>query len=139
MSSGINPPSAFIAKTVAFAFGLAASSFFPTLLIGIFSKRIGTVAAMAGMITGITFTMGYIIYFQFLGGTPEQYLFAQVNAAGEITRDGITPEGIGFIGMLLNFGVTLALGRFTSPPPEDVQEMVENIHIPNESGAGTVH
>ena len=124
---GINPPSAFIAKTVAFAFGLAASSFFPTLLMGIFSKRIGNVAAMSGMIVGITFTMAYIIYFQFLGGTADQYWM------------GITPEGIGFIGMLLNFGVTLSLSRLTPPPPEEVQEMVESIHLPNDSGEASGH
>jgi cation/acetate symporter len=124
---GINPPSTFIAKTVAFAFGLAASSFFPTLLIGIFSKRIGSGAAMAGMIAGITFTMAYIIYFQFGGGTKEQYLF------------GITPEGIGFVGMLLNFAVSLILGRVMPAPPADVQEMVENIHIPTDAGDANDH
>ena len=119
---GINPPSTFIAKTVAFAFGLAASSFFPTLLIGIFSKRIGRGAAMAGMIVGITFTLAYIIYFQFGPGTPEQYFL------------DITPEGIGLIGMLLNFGFTLTLGYILPAPPKEVQEMVENIHVPTGSG-----
>ena len=88
---GINPPSTFIAKTVAFAFGLAASSFFPTLLLGIFSKRMNKEGAIAGMIAGIGFTFSYIVYFQFMGGTSDQYLF------------GITPEGIGFIGMIINF------------------------------------
>ncbi|MFT4549300.1 MAG: cation/acetate symporter [Verrucomicrobiales bacterium] len=136
---GINPPSAFIAKTVAFAFGLAASSFFPTLLIGIFSKTIGKTAGMAGMIVGISFTMGYIIYFQFMGGTPSQYLFAQVDAAGTITRDGITPEGIGFVGMLLNFAVTLTLGLFTQKAPQEVQDMVESIHVPTGSGDASGH
>ena len=126
---GINPPSAFIAKTVAFAFGLAASSFFPTLLIGIFSKRVGGPAAIAGMAVGITFTFLYIVYFQFLGGTPDQYLFASSD------RDGITPEGIGFVGMLLNFAVTLILGYLLPPPPAHVQEMVEDIHVPTGSGA----
>ncbi len=124
---GINPPSAFIAKTVAFAFGLAASSFFPTLLIGIFSKRIGATAAISGMIVGITFTLGYIIYFQFLGGVPDQYLF------------GIQPDGIGFIGMLLNFAVTLGLGWITAAPPQSVQDMVESIHLPNDSGEAQGH
>ena len=116
---GINPPSAFIAKTVAFAFGLAASSFFPTLLMGIFSKRMNREGGIAGMIGGIVFTSGYIVYFQFLGGTADQYLF------------GITPEGIGFIGMLINFAVAFAVSSFTPPPPQYVQEMVESIHIPN--------
>ena len=130
---GINPPSAFIAKTVAFAFGLAAASFFPTLLIGIFSKRIGSVAAICGMVTGISFTLIYIIYFQFMGGTPDQYLFATE------TRDGITPEGIGVIGMLLNFGVTFLLSPFTKSPPQDVQDMVDSIHVPTDSDAPSAH
>ncbi len=124
---GINPPSAFIAKTVAFAFGLAASSFFPTLLVGIFSKRMNREGAIAGMLCGITFTIGYIVYFQFLGGKKENYLL------------GITPEGIGFVGMLINFAVAFAVSRFTPPPPAEVQEMVENIHIPTGAGEASHH
>jgi len=124
---GINPPSAFIAQTVAFAFGLAASSFFPTLLIGIFSKKTGTVAAMSGMVVGILFTLSYIIYFQFLGGTKDQYLF------------GISPSGIGAIGMVLNFAVTLTVARFTKPASESVQRMVEYIHVPSGSGDASDH
>ena len=115
---GINPPSAFIAKTVAFAFGLAASSFFPTLLLGIFSKRMNKEGAIAGMIAGIGFTFSYIVYFQFMGGTSDQYFL------------GITPEGIGFIGMIINFIISFLVCIFTSSPPEDVIEMVEEIHIP---------
>ena len=118
---GINPPSAFIAKTVAFAFGLAASSFFPTLLTGIFSKRMNREGAIAGMLCGISFTISYILYFQFLGGTKSQYFL------------GITPEGIGFIGMLINFGVAFLVSAFTTGPPQEVQEMVETIHIPSGS------
>ncbi|MGJ8641465.1 MAG: sodium:solute symporter family protein [Opitutaceae bacterium] len=124
---GINPPSAFIAKTVAFAFGLAASSFFPTLLIGIFSKRMNREGAISGMICGIVFTSSYIIYFQFLGGTKEQYFL------------GITPEGIGFIGMLINFAVSFAVSSFTPAPPQEVQDMVETIHIPKGSGEAVDH
>ena len=115
---GINPPSTFIAKTVAFAFGLAASSFFPTLLLGIFSKRMNKEGAIAGMIAGIGFTFSYIVYFQFMGGTSDQYLF------------GITPEGIGFIGMIINFIISFIVCMFTSLPPKEVVEMVEEIHIP---------
>lgn len=122
---GINPPSAFIAKTVAFAFGLAASSFFPTLLIGIFSKRMNREGAIAGMVSGLVFTISYIVYFQFLGGTKEQYFL------------GITPEGIGFIGMLINFGVAFLVSAYTPEPPEDVQKMVETIHIPSGSSDPT--
>ena len=124
---GINPPSEFIAKTVAFAFGLAASSFFPTLVMGIFSKRMNRAGAIAGMLSGILFTFGYITYFQFLGGTPDQYLL------------GITPEGIGFVGMLINFIVAFAVSAFTPPPPEHVVGMVETIHIPTGAGAAKDH
>jgi cation/acetate symporter len=124
---GINPPSTFIAKTVAFAFGLAASSFFPTLLIGIFSKRMNREGAIAGMLSGITFTMGYIIYFQFLGGTSDQYFL------------GITPEGIGFVGMLINFAVAYAVSAFTPEPPQEVKDMVERIHIPSGAGESSHH
>jgi cation/acetate symporter len=124
---GINPPSQFIAKTVAFAFGLAASSFFPTLLMGIFSKRMNREGAIAGMLCGILFTFGYITYFQFLDGTPDQYLF------------GITPEGIGFVGMLLNFVVAFSVSAFTPAPPREVQEMVERIHVPSGSGEASEH
>ncbi len=124
---GINPPSEFIAKTVAFAFGLAASSFFPTLLMGIFSKRMNRMGGIAGMLSGILFTFGYITYFQFLGGTPDQYFL------------GITPEGIGFVGMLINFAVSFAVSAFTPAPPEHVVEMVENIHIPTGAGQAKGH
>ncbi|MFP6619132.1 MAG: sodium:solute symporter family protein [Pirellulaceae bacterium] len=124
---GINPPSTFIAKTVAFAFGLAASSFFPTLLLGIFSKKMSREGAIAGMICGIGFTLGYIIYFQFMGGTKEQHLF------------GISPEGIGTIGMLINFAVAFGVNLFSPPPPQEVQDMVENIHIPSGASEATTH
>ncbi len=124
---GINPPSAFIAKTVAFAFGLAASSFFPTLLIGIFSRKMSREGAIAGMICGIGFTLSYIIYFQFMGGDAADYLF------------GISPEGIGAIGMLINFAVSFTVNAFSPDPPAEVQAMVENIHIPNDSGDAIDH
>ncbi|MBT65430.1 MAG: cation acetate symporter [Puniceicoccaceae bacterium] len=124
---GINPPSAFIAKTVAFAFGLAASSFFPTLLIGIFSKKMNKVGAISGMLAGISFTIGYIVYFQFLGGHDEQLLF------------GITPEGIGFVGMLLNFAVAFSVKAFTGDAPQHVQDMVAEIHIPSGAGEAKSH
>ena len=124
---GINPPSAFIAKTVAFAFGLAASSFFPTLLMGIFSKRVNKQGGIAGMICGITFTSSYIIYFQFLDGTTDQLLF------------GITPEGIGCIGMLINFAVTIIVSAVTPALPKEVQDMVESIHVPSGAGEASDH
>jgi len=124
---GINPPSAFIAQTVAFAFGLAASSFFPTLLIGIFSKRMNKLGAISGMLAGMVFTSSYIVYFQFLGGTKEQMLF------------GISSEGIGFVGMLINFAVAFLVRPFGGEPPKEVQEMVEQIHIPSGAGEASHH
>ncbi|OUW37375.1 MAG: cation acetate symporter [Verrucomicrobia bacterium TMED175] len=123
---GINPPSSFVAKTVAFAFGLAASSFFPTLIMGIFSKKINKEGAIAGMICGIGFTMSYIIYFQFLTDSKEYWF-------------GISPEGIGFVGMFINFIIAFAVSSRTPPPPSEVQEMVENIRIPKGAGKATGH
>jgi cation/acetate symporter len=124
---GINPPSTFIAQTVAFAFGLAASSFFPTLLLGIFSKRMNKLGAISGMLVGMVFTCSYIIYFQFLGGTKEQMLF------------GISSEGIGFVGMLINFAVAFLVRPFGDDPPKEVQDMVDQIHIPSGTGEATHH
>jgi cation/acetate symporter len=123
---GINPPSSFVAKTVAFAFGLAASSFFPTLIMGIFSKKINKEGAIAGMICGIGFTMSYIIYFQFLTDSKDYWF-------------GISPEGIGFVGMFINFIIAFAVSSRTAPPPSEVQEMVENIRIPKGAGRATSH
>ena len=121
---GINPPAEFVAKTVAFAFGLAASSFFPTILMGVFSKRINREGAIAGMIAGIGLTLGYIIYFQFIVDH-QDYWF------------GISPEGIGFIGMLVNFSVATLVSSITPPPPDSVVEMVEEIRLPREAGSAT--
>ena len=115
---GINPPSTFVAKTVAFAFGLAASSFFPTLVMGIFSRRMNKEGAIAGMVAGITFTLGYIIYFQFMGGTKDQYLF------------GISPEGIGFLGMFVNFIVAAIVATLTPQPPKEIRELIDRVRTP---------
>ena len=123
---GINPPSAFVAKTVAFAFGMAASSFFPTLLMGIFFKRVNREGSIAGMISGITFTLSYIIYFRFMGGTKDQYIL------------GISPEGIGAVGMVINFAVTLVVSMVTPAPPQEVQDMVESIRLPDDPDAEDV-
>lgn len=117
---GVNPPG-FVAQVVAFAFGLAASSFFPAIFLGIFSKRMNKEGAISGMLTGITFTAAYIIYFKFVNpaaNVPERWFL------------GISPEGIGTVGMVLNFAVALTVSRFTSPPPAHVQALVENIRIP---------
>lgn len=123
---GINPPSSFVAKTVAFAFGLAASSFFPALIMGIFSKRINKEGAMAGMVCGIGFTLSYIIYFQFLTESKEYWL-------------NISPEGIGFVGMLINFVIAYLVSSITPPPPAHVQTMVEDIRIPKGTGDAIHH
>ena len=122
---GINPPSAFIAKTVAFAFGLAASSFFPTLLMGIFSKKMNSRAAVAGMLAGIGFTTFYILFVQFAEG--KAFVF------------GITPEGIGFVGMLINFAVAFIVQAFTEDAPQEIQDMVAEIHIPSGSSDASDH
>lgn len=128
---GINPPSEFVAKTVAFAFGLAASSFFPTLLMGIFSKRINKQGGIAGMICGITFTFLYITYFQFWFVAPEG------KTAEDFFLFGISPEGIGFIGMLINFCVAFIVSYLTPAPPQEVQDMVESIRLPGDAGDAT--
>lgn len=124
---GINPLG-FVSQVVAFAFGLAAASFFPAIIMGIFSKRINKYGAILGMIVGITFTAGYIIYFKFIHpelNTAENWWF------------GISPEGIGTIGMILNFLVAGFVSLSTPEPPKEVQDLVEKIRVPR--GAGTGH
>ena len=121
---GINPPG-FVAQVVAFAFGLAAAAFFPTIILGVFDKRMNKEGAIAGILVGLFFTFGYIVYFVFLGGSKEDYLF------------GIAPTGIGTIGTLLHLIVALVVSRMTPEPPAHIQELVENIRIP--SGAGEAH
>jgi cation/acetate symporter len=116
---GINPPG-FVAQVVAFAFGLAASSFFPIIILGIFSKRTTKEGAICGMLSGILFTGAYIIYFRFINPT----------AGAESWFLGISPEGIGTVGMVLNFAVTIVVSKFTKAPPDDVQHMVEDIRLP---------
>ena len=117
---GINPPG-FVGEVVAFAFGLAASSFFPAIVMGIFSKRMNKAGAVTGMIVGITFTASYIIFFKFIkpGFNISEHWFL-----------GISPEGIGTVGMVLNFVVAIVVSVFTPPPPEEVQAMVEEIRVP---------
>jgi cation/acetate symporter len=117
---GIYPPG-FVAQVVAFAFGLAAASFFPVIVLGIFSRRMNKEAAIAGMIVGLVFTFSYIVYFKFI--SPE------TNNADHWWF-GISPEGIGTLGMIMNFAVSMLVCKFTPPPPADVQAMVENIRIP---------
>ena len=124
---GFDPPG-WVAQVVAFAFGLAAASLFPVILLGIFFKRANKQGAIAGMLTGLFFTYGYIEYFKGLflkwAGAP----WGEDVAANWLF--GISPEGIGVIGMLLNFGVAIVVSHLTSPPPDDIQHMVENIRVP---------
>lgn len=124
---GINPPD-FVAATVALAFGLAAASFFPAIVLGIFYKRMNKEGAVAGMVVGILAMLFYMLKFKFDwfgGGTKDDWWF------------GISPEGFGTVAMLLNFVVSLIISTFTPKPPIEVQEIVENIRIP--SGAGKAH
>jgi len=123
---GINPPG-FVAQVVAWAFGLAAASFFPAIILGIFYKRMNMQGAVAGMITGLVFTGAYIWFFKYGGGRPEDYIF------------GITPEGIGTLGMILNTVVALVVSSMTPAPPAEVQAMVENIRVPSGAGAASEH
>ena len=124
---GFDPPG-WVAQVVAFAFGLAAASLFPVILLGIFFKRINKQGAIAGMLTGLVFTYGYIEFFKGLflkwAGAP----WGENVAANWLF--GISPEGIGVIGMCLNFVVAISVSFMTSPPPEHVQHLVEHIRVP---------
>ena len=124
---GFDPPG-WVAQVVAFAFGLAAASLFPVIVMGIFSTRVNREGAIAGMLTGLIFTYGYIEFFKGLflkwAGAPWG-----TNTA-EHWFMGISPEGIGVIGMCLNFAVAISVSMMTSPPPERIRHMVEQIRVP---------
>ncbi|WP_152287144.1 sodium:solute symporter family protein [Flavicella marina] len=124
---GVNPPG-FVAATVALAFGLAAASFFPAIVLGIFYKRMNKEGAVAGMVVGVLLMLFYMTKFKFGwfgGGTQEDWWF------------GISPEGFGTFAMLVNFTISIVISKFTPAPPMEVQDIVENIRIP--SGAGQAH
>jgi cation/acetate symporter len=130
---GLHPPG-FAAGTVALAFGLAASSIFPALLMGIFSRTVTREGAIAGMVCGIGVTLFYVFQHKgvmfipgtdFLGDRPANWFL------------GIEPNAFGAVGALVNFGVTSAVSRVTAAPPEEVQALVENIRVP--SGARVSH
>ena len=114
---GINPPG-FVAQVVAFAFGLAAASFFPAIVLGVFDKRTNREGAIAGMLTGLIFTTFYIVGVKFYG--MDSWFF------------GVSPEGIGTVGMVLNLAVTLTVSRLTPAPPAEVQELVEVLRAPGD-------
>lgn len=121
---GINPPG-FVSQVVAMAFGLAAASNFPVILLGIFDKRANSAGAVAGIAVGFLFTFIYIVGNKFFG-VPAWFL-------------GISAEGIGAVGMILNFAVTLIVSRMTAAPSKEIQEMVESVRIPRGAGAGSAH
>ena len=132
---GLNPPG-FAAQVVALAFGIAASSIFPMLMMGIFSRRINSVGAISGMVAGLAFTVIYI--FMFLGwffipgtnslpNTPDNWLF------------GISPLSIGSVGAVINFAVAFAVAYMTAPPPKEVQDLVESVRFPKGAGAAIDH
>ncbi len=124
---GINPPD-FVAATVALAFGLAAASFFPAIILGIFNKRINKEGAIAGMVIGVLLMLFYMMKFKFEwfgGGTKADWWF------------GISPEGFGAVAMIVNFIISLIISKFTPAPPKEVQEIVENIRIPSGVGEAT--
>jgi cation/acetate symporter len=132
---GINPPG-FVAAVVALAFGLAAASFFPAIILGIFYKRMNKQGAIAGMVVGLSIMLFYMLKFKFglfdggktaVAGLQENWWW------------GISPEGFGSVAMLINFAVALLVNYFTPPPPEDVQMMVEDIRIPQGASAAQAH
>jgi cation/acetate symporter len=126
---GINPPG-FVAATVALAFGLAAASFFPAIILGIFYKKMNKEGAITGMVVGILAMLFYMTKFKFGwfgGGEKSDWWF------------GISPEGFGTIAMTLNFVVSIVIMKFTPEPPQDVQDIVENIRIPSEAGEASDH
>ena len=124
---GVNPPD-YVAAVVAFAFGLAASSFFPAILLGIFWNRMNAAGAVSGMIVGLAATTAYIVWFKFVdpaSNTAENWFL------------GISPEGFGTVGMLLNFAVAIPVALMTRPPSAEIQAMIEDIRVP--IGAGEAH
>ena len=132
---GMNPPG-FAAQVVALAFGLAASSLFPALMMGIFNKRINNTAAVAGMLAGLGTTLVYIFVYKgwlFIPGTnnlpdtADNWLF------------GIQPESFGAVGALINFAVAIVVSKLTAPPPEHIQHLVEDIRVPRGAGAASGH
>ena len=132
---GINPPG-FVAAVVALAFGLAAASFFPAIILGIFDKRMNKEGAITGMIIGLALMIWYMLKFKFgifdggkeaVAGLKESWWF------------GISPEGFGTVAMVVNFAFSLVISRMTSAPPEEIQLIVEDIRIPSGAGDATEH
>jgi cation/acetate symporter len=132
---GLNPPG-FAAQVVALAFGLAASSIFPVLMMGIFDKRANRAGAILGMLSGLLFTLIYIFWFK-------GWLFIPGTEMAANTPDnwvmGISPESIGAVGALVNFVVAYIVSRATEAPPEHIQHLVEDIRVPKGAAEATAH
>lgn len=129
---GINPPG-FVASVVALAFGLAAASFFPAIVMGIFSKRMNKEGAIAGMVTGLLITMYYIARFKL------HWIGDEATSGKDNWWFGVSPEGFGTIGMIINFIVAVVVSKFTPAPPADIQDLVEDIRIPSGAGEASSH
>ncbi|GAB5488796.1 MAG: cation acetate symporter [Parasphingorhabdus sp.] len=126
---GIYPPG-WVAQVVAFAFGLAAASLFPAIFMGIFSKSMNKEGAIAGMVSGLVFTFSYIAYFKLIApdaNVAANWLF------------GISPEGIGVVGMILNFAIAIVVSRMTDSPPVEVRKLIDSIRVPRGAGDAAVH
>lgn len=132
---GMNPPG-FAAQVVALAFGIAAASIFPALMLGIFSKRVNSKGAVAGMLAGLLSTLLYI--FLYLG-----WFFIPGTASFENTADnwlfGISPLSFGAVGAMINFAVALSISAVTEEPPLEIQQLVESVRYPRGAGAATDH
>ena len=129
---GFNPPG-FVAQVVAFAFGLAAASLFPTITLGIFSKTMNKEGAIAGMLSGLIFTMAYILYFK------RDVLFGASKVPDSEWLFGISPEGIGVVGALINVAVAFAVLKMTKPCPAHIRHLVEDIRTPRGATAAQAH
>ncbi|WP_109355449.1 sodium:solute symporter family protein [Sphingorhabdus sp. EL138] len=126
---GIYPPG-WVAQVVAFAFGLAAASLFPAIFMGIFSKSMNKEGAIAGMVSGLVFTFSYIAYFKLVApdaNVATNWLF------------GISPEGIGVVGMILNFVIAIAVSKMTDSPPIEVRKLIDSIRVPRGAGDAAAH
>jgi len=132
---GMNPPG-FAAQVVALAFGLAASSLFPALMMGIFNKKMNRAGAIVGMLTGLLSTLIYIFWFKGWFFVPGTEMMANTPANWFM---GISPEAFGAVGALLNFAVATLVSKFTAPPPEHIQHLVEDIRVPMGSGSASSH
>jgi len=129
---GINPPG-FVASVVALSFGLAAASFFPAILLGIFTKKMNKEGAISGMVSGLLITMYYIARFKL------HWIGDDATSTSSDWWWGISPEGFGTVGMMVNFIVAFTVSRFTPETPQDVQELVETIRIPSGAGEASAH